>query len=158
MGWLWKSLHHPPKLDLSFLSLLPLSCIVVTARNHSCPFSLASPLPAHSESQETVNKGKELEMEWPQLFRVLVQVGIDGSLQLCSKGWAAPRIWEECVDLAKKNPNVDCSSWHEEGHPIARCHSAGKHSWRVMVGNSSTKGNMKCLCPAANPPQQPVPD
>lgn len=75
-----------------------------------------------------MKKGKELEMEWPQLFRVLAQAGIEGSLQLGSEGWAAPRIWEERVDLAKKNPNVDCSSWHEEGHPTAWCHSAGKHS------------------------------
>lgn len=113
------------------------------------PFPSASHLPAHSAQGE-------LEMEWPQLFRVLEQAGIDGSLQLWSKGWEAPRPWEERFDLAKKNPNVDCSSWHEEGHPITWCHPAGKHSSRVMVGNSLRKGKVKYLCPAANPPQQPV--
>lgn len=62
---------------------------------------------------------KNWRWKWPQLSRIPMQVITDGSLQLWSKGWKGPTLWDLFINLAKKNPNINSSSWHEGGHPVA---------------------------------------
>lgn len=71
MGWRWKSLRHPPKVNLdgaapSFPNLLPSSCIarVVTATNQSCLMTFPSGIPPASPfRRQTVNTDEKLKME-----------------------------------------------------------------------------------------------
>lgn len=71
MGWWWKSLRHPPKVNPdgaapSFPNLLPLSCIarVVMATNQSCLMAFPSGIPpACPFRRQTVNTDEKLKME-----------------------------------------------------------------------------------------------
>lgn len=143
MGWLWKSLHNPPKVDLDWaaLSLLPLSCMLITATNQSLSLCIppACPFSTGRTGNGVVSAVQSPGAGWNWWVSAVVVQRLGG------------RYW-----FSKENPNVVCSSWQKEGHPTAWCHPAGKHSWRAMVGNSLRKGKVKCLCPAASPPQQLV--
>lgn len=168
MGWQWKSLRHLPKVQLdwtplSFHTLLRLSCIVriVTARNQNCPTAFPSGThpSACSQGRGAVTMDGKLKMKVASAIRH-PDAGYN---------WWFYTVVVSRLEASKTMGRIYGFSKEKSKYRLqqlargrtAHCtvlSVAGKYSSRVTVGNSLSQWYMKCLYPAADPPQQPVSD